>query len=303
MPIVTLQPKHEARKALDPAREANRDSAVWVIPLTAEGLGFVAYTWVDAFGKAGAAGIAFGPRLETPIFERLDDISIPREMTFGDWQAGPMAFSQVDSLKTQRIDYDGERLGMSFTFEAVHPPYAFSSHPEPFPSWFADDRFEQSGRASGTVRVDGETFEIEAPCHRDRSWGARKWECVSHYKWLNFLADDAAVHVMDLHGFGRSHVRGYVFRDGQLAEIVHADFDYELDEQLIHRKLAVTLTDDAGRTTHVRMTSVDAELTYPISPYLTLVDLIGGAEIEGVKGECYVEMAWPPEYLAHNATG
>ncbi|MCW2778308.1 MAG: hypothetical protein JWN17_2033 [Frankiales bacterium] len=301
MPVVTLEAAHEARRTLDQTREAARDSAVWVIPLSADGLGLVAYTWVDAFGKAGAAGIAFGPSLSAPIFERVDGVEVPDTMTFDDWTVGPMSFSQHDPLLRSRIDYQGERLEMQFEFEAVHPPYAYSSHVGVFPDWFADDRFEQSGRAKGVARVDGKEYVIDTVCHRDRSWGARKWECVSHYKWFNFLSETSAVHVMDLQGFGRSVVRGYVFRDGQMAEIVSAEFDYDLDPDLFHRRLSAVFTDDADRTTTVTMTSVTAELAYPISPFLTLVDLVGPADVEGVAGECYVEMAWPPEYLERNA--
>ena len=97
---------------------------------------------------------------------------------------------------------------MDFSFTAANVPYAFSSHPQPFPRYFADDRFEQGGRARGTARLDGEEISFEGFCHRDHSWGARVWPAVSHYKWINFLADDLSVHVMELQGYGRSDVRG-----------------------------------------------------------------------------------------------
>lgn len=54
--------------------------------------------------------------------------------------------------------------------------------------------------------------------HRDHSWGARSWAATLHYKWANFLADDVLVHVMDLHGYGRTNVRGYVHQAGRTAE-------------------------------------------------------------------------------------
>lgn len=303
MPIKELVPTHDERHRLDPARPDVRESVVWVLPLPEHGLGLVAYTWVDAFGKAGTAGIAFGPRLGDAVFERVDDIPVPDEMGFDDWHAGPMRFGHLEPLHSSRIDYQGERLGMEFTFASSHPPYAYSSHAEPFPLYYADDRFEQSGRARGTVRLDGEEIPFDGFCHRDHSWGARVWGGTLHYKWLNFLTDGASVHVMDLQGYGRTTVRGYVNRDGTTAEIVDAAFDYDLDDgDFFHRRLAATFQDDAGRTTTVRITKATAELAYPISPHLTLMDIVGEAEIEGQQGVTYAEMAWPPEYLERNVS-
>lgn len=107
-----------------------RESLVWVIPLATEGLGLVAYTWVDAFGKAGVAGIAFGPRLSGPVFERVDEVPVSVEMGFDDWKAGPIHVALHEPLRSSHIGYAGQRLAMDFTFTAGHPPYAYSSHPD-----------------------------------------------------------------------------------------------------------------------------------------------------------------------------
>lgn len=306
MPVKQLTSADDARHVLDPNRALVRESLVWVIPLT-EGLGLVAYTWVDAFGKAGTAGIAFGPRLRTPIFERFDDIPVPDDMTFDDWRAGPVRVAHREPLYRADIGYAGERLSLDFTFEAAHPPYAYSSHPDPFPAYYADDRFEQGGRARGTARVDGEEIVFDAFCHRDHSWGARNWGGTLHYKWINFLAErdgqGVSVHVMDLHGYGRTHARGYVHKDGHTAEIRAAYFDYDLDDDFYHRRFAARFTDDAGRDTEVRLLRPTAEIHYPISPRLTLFDIVGPGTIDGIEGACYAEMAWPPDYLDANPDG
>lgn len=102
---------------------------------------------------------------------------------------------------------------------------------------------------------------------------------------------------MDLQGYGRSTVRGYVHKDSHTAEIVDSSFDYELDDDFFHRRFAARFTDDAGRTTDVRLVTPTAELGYPISPRLTLHNVVGTAEIDDVDGVCYAEMAWPPDYL------
>lgn len=300
MPIKDLLPEHDERHVLDPARNFMRESLVWVIPLAAEGLGLVAYTWVDAFGKAGCAGIAFGPRLSTPIFERVDDIDVPDSMGFDAWKAGPLSFGHIVPLQSSGIDYAGSRLEMSFTFESMHPTYAYTSHPEPFPRFYADDRLEQGGRARGIVRIDGDELTIDAPCHRDHSFGARSWAATLHYKWMNILNDSTSIHVMDLHGYGDRWLRGYVHRDGQTAEIVDARFEYDLDDDFVHRNLVIHLDDDAGRSTTARLTRPTAQLDYPISPRLQLVDVVGDADIDGAAAVAYAEMAWPPDYIRAN---
>lgn len=305
MPVRELDRSHDDRHRLDPARPLMRESLAFVVPLPAEGIGVIAYTWVDAHGQAGTFGMAFGPGVDGPIWEKVDGVAVPDEMTFDDWRVGPMHFGHVEPLHRSRIAFAHDRIRMDLTFSSIHVPYAFSSHPDGFPSYWADDRFEQSGRAHGTVVIDGREIPVDGPAHRDHSFGARAWAATTHYKWLNFLADDAAVHVFDLQGYGRRTVRGYVFRDGHTAEIVDADFDYELDADFFHRRLTARLTDDAGRTTTARLTAASAELDYRISPRLELLDIVGTCEIEGTPGVAFVEMAWPPDYLEANreATG
>lgn len=277
-----------------------RESLAFVIPLPDEGLGVIAYTWVDAHGQAGTFGMAFGPELGDPLWEKVDGIAVPDDMTFDDWRVGPMTFGHREPLHSSTISFAGDRLRIDVVFESIHRPYAFSSHPEGFPSYWADDRFEQSGRARGTVVVDGRETAVDSPAHRDHSFGARAWAATNHYKWLNFLGDDAAIHVFDLHGYGRRDIRGYVFRDGHTAEILDVDFEFVLDDDFFHRTLRIHCDDDAGRRTTASLVSPAAELDYRISPRLELLDIVGAAEIEGTGAVAFVEMAWPPDYLEAN---
>lgn len=303
MPITALDPATDRRHLLDPARKDDREGNVWVVSLPEHQLGLVAYTWVDRFGKAGVLAVAFGPRFggET-LFERVDDLPVPDDQGFDDWTAGPLHFAMKDHPQgASTVRYEGERISMSFEFETLHEPYSYAQHPEPFPDWYADDRLEQGGRARGTATIDGEELTFDGFAHRDHSWGARTWGAVSHYKWLNFLGEDLSIHVMDVQGFGHSWVRGYVHRDGRTAEIVDATFDYDLDaEDFFHRRLVVTLEDEAGRTTRAELTTSDAEANYPVSETVQLSDIVGACEVEGRPGVAYVEMAWGKEYAAVN---
>jgi hypothetical protein len=48
----------------------------------------------------------------------------------------------------------------------------------------APNHAESSGRARGTVRLDDESFEVDALYHRDHSWGARDWSTILSHRWF-----------------------------------------------------------------------------------------------------------------------
>jgi hypothetical protein len=297
MPVTVLDPTFDARHELHPARAHMRESLVWCLAIPEQGIGAFVYTWVDAHGKAGAAGVAFGHGIGEPVFELQDGFDVPAGMDFDDWHAGPVHTAHREPLRTCDVTYRSTDMTIEFAWEAIHAPYAYNAATPGFPAFYADERFEQTGRARGSLTVRGVTHEIDAFCHRDHSWGARVWGLVEHYKWLNFMSADTVVHLMDLHAYGRSWLRGYVLREGTMAEITSVDWNYELDEDFFHRGMKATVHDDAGRATTVKLLDTPAELEYPINPRLTLIDLIGHAEIDGAPASSYAEMSWPPEYL------
>jgi hypothetical protein len=299
MPVRDPAPGLDRRHRLDPDRDHMRESWLWIVPLPARGLAVVLYTWVDARGRAGCSALVFGPRLRAGISERVDDVEVPAEMDVDGWSVGPLSVEQEPPRRTA-VTFRGERVRVDLTFSPSHPAYAYSSHPEPFPRFFADDRLEQSGWATGVVHVDGDEIVLDDPCHRDHSFGARHWAGTLHCKWVNFLAADTAVHVMDLHGYGRRDVRGYVHRDGLTAQITDAVFDYELPADLVHRSLRVRCTDECGRITEAALLDPVFEVEYPMSARLRHIDVVGAAEVAGVPAVAYAEMGWPPEYLEAN---
>jgi hypothetical protein len=301
--IAALDARFEERHVLDPSRPHNRESLVWVLALPEEELGAFAYTWVDGHGQAGAAGVVFGPRLAQPVFELVDGIGVDHAMGFADWRVGPIRAAHADASQTADVAFAGQDLRLELSFAALHAPYSYASHADGFPSFFADDRHEQGGRARGTLSVGGEDIAFDGYCQRDHSWGARDWGAVTHYKWLNFLAPGCCINVMDLQAFGRTAIRGYVHADGQTAEIVAARFDYDFDDDFTHHDLHAEFDDSAGRTTTARMLAAPAAIQYPINPRLTLVDVAGAAEVAGEAGVTYAEMAWPPDYLADRRAG
>lgn len=93
---------------------------------------------------------------------------------FTDWKVG--TFHLVDGDRNiARLQIVGDRLSVDYRFEAMHPAFLYSTgrpdRAEALPSFAATDRYEQSGRAVGTIRIDDRTIEFDTFGHRDHSWG------------------------------------------------------------------------------------------------------------------------------------
>jgi hypothetical protein len=86
---------------------------------------------------------------------------------------------------------------------------------------FASSHFEASGRVTGTVELDGRTYEVDGLCHRDRSWGLRRWDTLLNHRWVpGTIGAELSFGCIAWHGIDGSLRRfGYVMRDG---EVIHA---------------------------------------------------------------------------------
>jgi hypothetical protein len=65
---------------------------------------------------------------------------------------------------------DRDRLRIDLRFDALEPPIALRSGEPPYP---AAHHFDQTGHVAGTIRLDGDTIDVDCHAMRDRSWGPR----------------------------------------------------------------------------------------------------------------------------------
>ena len=307
MPFIPLEHGGEDRHIFfsETADELVRESLAYLLPLPELGLGVIVYTWVHAAGKdgqgrAGSMAVVYGPGVEQTVSEAADGILVPDSMGFEDWRVGPITLRAARDAMSTHLAFAGERISLEYDFTGINPPFAFVRHPGGCPSWLADDRSEQGGRVVGTLVLDGVRHEFDTFGHRDHSWGTRDWGGPTHWKWWNLMAPDTSIHLMELQYFGKTTLHGYVHRDGVTSVITDYDIDVEFDGQVMQQALTGTIVDEDGRSTRVR-TRHGAGLHWPVSPHLTLHEASMHAEIEGVPGVAYIEMAWPPAYLAHHS--
>jgi hypothetical protein len=247
----------------------------------------------DGPGKARAR--LFGPGMDTPVEEDVD-AAYPADMDFDDCTLGPLHMAIREPHKRIDLAWNGDRLQFDGQYEALHPPYAFSSHPDGVPPYYGDDRTEQHGRLSASVCIDGRSFQHEGFLVHDHSWGPRVWGLNQHYKWVHLITANTSVHFFEMHSFGRVHTRGYMWKDGIMRHLSNVSYDIIYDETMWQNQFDVRATDTDGRcvTINCRMFAK------------TQVDFISGIylneaavtlEMDGQTGTGWVEFCWNRDYF------
>lgn len=300
-PAATLpapDPVHDRRHALRDG-PLERESMPYIVSLPELGIASAIYTWVDREHRAGALFGVFGPAVgEQPVIAAIDDVAMPANQDFDDWSVGPVTVAHALDLQHARIDAKSERAVLELHFDALHPAYAYSSHARGCPAFAATDRIEQSGRIRGHITLDGKRHAFKTTGARDHSWGTRDWDYAQHWKWLHAQAGATAVHFWEIELAGRTELRGYVFRDGVMAEVSAVETRFEVDSRWQQKSIASTITDSMGRVTKVAG-AYFGHFEFQPGPNSVLVEGAMGCEIDGVRGTGWTEFMWPSAYLAH----
>ncbi|MBD5801558.1 hypothetical protein AZOA_09730 [Azoarcus sp. Aa7] len=294
-----LEPTHDARHCLREDALA-RESLVFMLQLPESGLAAFVYTWVNGLGKAGSAFVVYGPEVGEVVADFIDGQPVSDDQGFNDWQVGKVTVRHGKPFETaQIIVAPGGRASLEYNFEAVHPPYNYGSHRDGCPGWVAEDRIEQSGRVRGVLTLDGRAIPFDTMGHRDHSWGTRDWYFSQHWKWLEAQAGaDLVVHFWEVEALGRKVLRGYVLRDGRMADVTGVDVKFDHDERLAHTAVVADVRDDLGRSTRVEGRTF-ALYPFVVSPQVVLNEASMSVTIDGAPGVGHVEMCWPTAYLEH----
>lgn len=299
-PGLAVDPVHDGRHKLNPARPLDRESIPILVNLPDQGIGMFTYTWVNCQGLGGAVLAIFGPGIgETPIQIGLPDRPVPDDMDFSDWTIEGFTMKQDLKFGHAEVSWKSDGVALDLTFDGYHPPYAYSANADGCPAYCADDRIEQSGRVKGTLTLGERVIVFDATGHRDHSWGTRDWVAFQNYRWFQGqVGTDCSVHFWHLHALGSTKLYGYVFKDGLMAEVTDIDYTWQHDADFNQRSLDAVLRDDAGRTTTV---TVEFSAHFPLIPHpdLVLMEGTGPAQIDGRQGAGWMEVAWPTAYRDH----
>jgi hypothetical protein len=284
--------EHSYRHKMAPE---SRESLAHMLMFPEQGIAGFIYPAVMGTGEFKARACLFGPGLDASISEEVEGM-IPADMGFDDLQFGPLSMAVREPFKRVDLAWNGERIKFSGQFEATHPAYPFSMHPKGNPPYYGDDRTEQHGRLIADVEVDGKKFSHQGYLIRDHSWGPRIWGLNQHYKWIHATTGESSIHFFEMQSFGRTELRGFLFRDGVMRHIAAVEYDFTFDSAMIQKTFHMKVTDTDGRISEVAyILFATIQLALDAKNYINT----GGATIlfDGKPGMGWCEFSWNKDYF------
>lgn len=272
-----------------------REALAHMLMLPDEGIAGFIYPSLHASGPGKVRAKLFGPGLDVPVDEEIE-AEYPVEMDFDDWRLGPLQMNLREPHKTFDIAWHGDRLKFEGHYEALHPPYAFSSHPDGVPAYYGDDRTEQHGKLVAQITLDGRSFEHRGFMVYDHSWGPRVWGLNQHYKWIHLVTPNTSIHFFEMQSFGRVHINGFMWKDGVMRHLAKVEYDIVYDETMWQKEFVVRATDSDGRRVTVNCkTFAKTQLTWTPGVYLNEAAVT--LEMDGQTGVGWVEFCWNRDYF------
>jgi hypothetical protein len=76
-------------------------------------------------------------------------------------------------------------VSYNLTFTPDQPAYLYAENPE----WdgLFDGHLDEVGRVTGTLTIDGKTYDIDGRGAKDHSWGVRDWAKPKGWRWADLL--------------------------------------------------------------------------------------------------------------------
>lgn len=296
---MTLAAADDRRHPPAPGARA-RDSLFWQVTLPEERIGAQLYLPIGG-RRAGWNLAVWGEGVGAAVLE-LGSAELPEGADLDDLDAGGVRVRHGEPLRSVRISAETPRILLDAEFTGRHPALSYRDCPGGLPAWFALDRFEQTGRLVGRLRVDDRELGLDTPAHRDHSWGARDWRLPQHWTWFVAYAGDRSVNGWIWIAAGAWGFAGYVADGERVTPVERIEHRLRFDAAYDQQGLDADVVDVTGRRTRVELESFGV---------LRLPDERSGSEvreaaclarIDGVPGAGQLECEWPIEYLRHLAS-
>jgi hypothetical protein len=161
---------------------------------------------------------------------------------------------------------------------------------------FASSHFETSGRITGTVELGGKRYEIEdGLCHRDRSWGIRRWDTLLNHRWTpGTFGPELSYGCISWHAIdGTLAQYGYVVRDGVVTHADAVDVVVAMEaDGTSYRGGTTTMSFAGGEAITIDCRTIDAVVSEHHG--VACVDAICEVELDGRVGFCDLEVSTNP---------
>jgi hypothetical protein len=279
-----------------------RESLALTAPIPDAELLVFAYVWREGGNRWGRFLFVAGPDMAKPEFVDFSAEGTYTGEDLRDFDVDGLHWSQPEPLYGARVGYAGAELTLDLAFHGWNAPFSYHDNADGCPPFMAHERYEQSGRTEVTLDLRGRQVQFTGRGQRDHSWGPRNWAAMQHWKWMNCATVDGetAIHCMQMNAYGKQLTTGYLYAEGTLSPVVHADVNAELDATLCHRRVVGRYRDELGREM-----AMDAEFaagwSMPIG-HLVLNEVGMHARLDGASAIAHVELGWPEEYVRNNLT-
>ena len=277
-----------------------RESLFYNALLPNEDIMIFIYTWVDAQSNAGHLVTVVGDNDVRHAVSAIDGVPVG-DRDFDDWRVQGLALRHSELLERAEITFTGEDMALRATFTGLHPAFDYAQNEDGCPSIIADNRFEQSGRVTGTLVLNGRTIEFNTTGHRDHSWGTRDWDSIQDWKWVSAQAgEELTLNVLRMHWRGETTVHGYVYREGAVHPVTDVRTRARYDENWWQTALEMTVRDDQGRDT-VLSARRYALLRFEAGEKLALHEAGCRARIDGRPAVAHFECGWDKAHATAQA--
>jgi hypothetical protein len=146
------------------------------------------------------------------------------------------------------LELDEEECGYRLRFTDAYPMSPYPGAPDSVAET-APHHYEASGRVRGEVRIGDECYEVDGLCHRDHSWGQRRWDWVLDHRWIAGTLDTGVgFSIFTVHDREGGFVSGgFVAIDGEVLPASDVDVVASLESDgVTYRGGTVQATTAAG---------------------------------------------------------
>jgi hypothetical protein len=152
----------------------------------------------------------------------------------------------LEPLRKYHVAYQSEELEVDLVWDAVLP--AFSQPRGDVPYLFAG-HIDHPGRATGTIRLHGETIAVDCIAQRDRSWGPRTENRQLRMGYCHAVtsAQSGFLVITSPTASADPVLSGYRMKDGELGHFVSGERWLEREENGNPTRSILRGQDDRGR--------------------------------------------------------
>ncbi|MGZ7050366.1 MAG: DUF7065 domain-containing protein [Methanobacterium sp.] len=238
--------------------------------------------------------IMAGIKLETPYDEEPLNIA---GLEYQEIESGKWKLKYRGSI-CNPLNKKEFKVNMDVTWEALNPVMNYINCVDDkqveMSSNVASEHYEQFGKASGKIEIDGDTFEIEALGERDLSLGVREWGSPRMWMWINSeFSHDEAFNITKLSVDEGDIDAGYFYLNSINEPLVKSDIDVEFTGG-IPSKFQMTLFDKKGSEYAVTGEVIRFGMI-PVDGGMILIETLSKYSWKGKKGFGVAEFLVPKQ--------